>query len=138
MRVLKGIKILACLVVAVVLFGYVTMRLWNWLMPELFGLHTIRFAQAVGLVVLSKILFGGFHKHGGRGGRGWGHDGRGRREWKRRMKERFEHMTPEDKERFKAAMKQRWGGECGPRGWRRGREDWRETEEFGAKEETKG
>lgn len=130
MRVLKGIKILVCVAAAVLVFGYVTERLWNWLMPELFGLHTIRFAQAIGLVVLSKILFGGFHRHGGRGGRGFGRHGR--REWKRRMKERFEHMTPEEKERFKAAMKERWGGECGPRGWRRGRE------EFGAKEEIKG
>jgi hypothetical protein len=130
MRVLKVIKIVLCVVLAVGVFGYVTMRLWNWLMPELFGLHLITFAQAIGLVVLSKILFGGFHRHGGRGG--WKQDRAGRREWKRRMKERFEHMSPEEKERFQAAMKQRWGGECGPRGWGRGRE------EFTAKEEVKG
>lgn len=125
MRVLKVLKIVLCVIVAVAVFGYVTMRLWNWLMPELFGLHTIRFAQAIGLVLLSKILFGGFHKHG-RGKCGCGRGGR--REWKRRMKERFEHMTPEEKERFKAAMKERWGGECGPRGWGRGRERFREKE----------
>ncbi|MEQ6124739.1 hypothetical protein AAON49_11090 [Pseudotenacibaculum sp. MALMAid0570] len=43
-----------------VLFGYVIMYLWNWLMPSIFGLTTITFWQAIGLCLLSKILFGGF------------------------------------------------------------------------------
>lgn len=42
------------------LFGYFVMLLWNWLMPGLFGLGLITFWQAVGLVVLGRILFGGF------------------------------------------------------------------------------
>lgn len=41
------------------LFGYVVMWLWNWLMPELFGLGEIAFWQAVGLVILTRLLFGG-------------------------------------------------------------------------------
>jgi hypothetical protein len=44
------------------LFGYVVVWLWNWLMPELFGLKLITFWQAVGLVILARIIFGGF-KH---------------------------------------------------------------------------
>lgn len=44
----------------VVLFGFVIMWLWNWLMPEIFGLITITYWQAVGLLILFKILFGGF------------------------------------------------------------------------------
>ncbi|MCT4582945.1 MAG: hypothetical protein N4A35_16145 [Flavobacteriales bacterium] len=43
-----------------ILFGYIIMWLWNWLMPELFGLTTINYWQAVGLFILSKLLFGGF------------------------------------------------------------------------------
>lgn len=43
-----------------VLFGYVIMYLWNWLMPAIFGLTTITFWQAIGICLLSKILFGGF------------------------------------------------------------------------------
>ena len=35
-------------------------HLWNWLMPAMFGLQTVTFWQALGLLVLSKILFGGF------------------------------------------------------------------------------
>ena len=44
------------------LFGYVVVWLWNWLMPELFGLKIITFWQAVGLIILARIIFGGF-KH---------------------------------------------------------------------------
>jgi hypothetical protein len=52
-------------------FGYVVMLLWNWLMPALFGLGTIGFWQAVGILVLAKILFGGFgsKRFRGRSGR---------------------------------------------------------------------
>jgi len=52
--------------------SFVVMALWNWLMPALFGLKTIRFLQALGLLVFSRILFGGFRGGiGFRGGRGF-------------------------------------------------------------------
>ncbi len=50
----------------IILFGFVIMWLWNWLMPDLFGLSTITFWQAMGICLLSKILFGGIG--GGKGG----------------------------------------------------------------------
>ncbi len=50
-----------------ILFGFVIMWLWNSLMPELFGLTTLTFWQAVGLFILLKILLGGCG--GGRGGK---------------------------------------------------------------------
>jgi hypothetical protein len=77
------------------------MALWNWLMPAIFGLRAVSFAQALGLLLLGKILFGGFHRHGGRG-RGWG------RHWE----ERWAKMTPEERERFRAGM--RGGRWCRP------------------------
>ena len=43
-----------------ILFGYIIMSLWNWLMPDIFGLTTITYWQAVGLFVLAKFIFGGF------------------------------------------------------------------------------
>ncbi len=43
-----------------ILFGFVVMWLWNWLMPDIFGLTTISYWQAVGLFILAKIIFGGF------------------------------------------------------------------------------
>jgi len=79
-------------------FSFVVMWLWNWLMPAMFGWHVITFWQALGVLVLSKILFGGF-----RGGprRHWG--------WRRRMFERWEQMTPEEREKFRETMR----GRCG-------------------------
>ncbi len=49
-----------------ILFGYIIMWLWNWLMPELFGLSTINYWQAVGIFILSKILLGGCGGGGGK------------------------------------------------------------------------
>jgi len=54
--------VMAVLVIASLLTGAI-MLLWNWLMPELFGLTTITFLQALGVLALSKLLFGGWmHK----------------------------------------------------------------------------
>ena len=49
------------------LFGLVVMALWNWLMPEIFGLKTLTYWQAWGMLALSCILFG---KIGGSGSGG--------------------------------------------------------------------
>jgi hypothetical protein len=43
--------------IIVVLLGYPVMLLWNWLMPELFGLSEVTFWQAIGLNILCTILF---------------------------------------------------------------------------------
>ena len=45
------------LAIILVLLGYPVMLLWNWLMPELFGLSEITFWQAIGLNILCTILF---------------------------------------------------------------------------------
>ena len=47
------------MVVFAALGGYVVMRLWNWLTPAMFGWHVITFWQALGLLVLVRLLFGG-------------------------------------------------------------------------------
>lgn len=75
------------------LFSFFVMELWNWLAPPIFGWHRINFLQAVGLLVLSKILFGGL-----RGG--WDHRGH----WHRRMRERWEELTPEEREKLRKGM----------------------------------
>jgi hypothetical protein len=71
------------------------MHLWNWLLPSLFGWREVTFWQAVGVLALSRILFGNW---GGRGGP------RGR--FRGRMNERWERMSPEERERFR-------GSRCG-------------------------
>ena len=73
--------------------GEVVRRLWNWLLPALFSVPEITFWQALGLLVLCRILFGGLGMHG-RGPRRWG---------------RWEHMTPEERERFRQRIRERCG-----------------------------
>ncbi len=77
------------------------MHLWNWLLPPLFGWRTLTFWQAFGLLVLCRILFG---SHGWRGG------SRPfiRERIRERMATRWQHMTPEQRER----MRYRWAA-CG-------------------------
>jgi hypothetical protein len=93
------LKFVAIGILAVTVFSFIVMRLWNWLTPELFGWHEISFGQALGILVLSKILFGGFR------GRPGAH-----LYWRRRMMERWAQMTPEEREKFRQSM----GGHCGP------------------------
>jgi hypothetical protein len=94
-KAMKVAKVLLIALVAATALGFVVKGLWNALMPDLFGWHTITFWQGLGLLLLSKILFGGFHRHAGGG----------RNHWRQRMKERWDHMTPEEREKFRNGMR---------------------------------
>ena len=102
----KGIKIGIFFFGMMALASLAVMVLWNWLMPGLIGAASITWLQALGLLALSRLLFGNW---GGKRGRG--HRGRGMRHgnWKQRWKERYERMSDEEKEAFK----QRFKGRCG-------------------------
>ena len=89
---------IAAMILFIFLGGEIVMWLWNWLLPGLFGWRMISFWQALGLLALCRILFGGFGRHGS-----------GRSKFRRRMAERWEHMTPEERERFRQGMR----GGCG-------------------------
>jgi hypothetical protein len=75
--------------------GAAVRLLWNWLLPPILGLPAITFWQALGLLALARILFGGF------GMRGCGP--------RSRLRGRWEQMTPEERERFRDGMRARWG-----------------------------
>jgi hypothetical protein len=78
--------------------GEVVRLLWNWLLPGLFGWRQISFWQAIGLLALCRILFGSF---GGRGPH--------RSNFRRRLSERWERMTPEEREKFRQERHGCWG-----------------------------
>jgi hypothetical protein len=77
----------------IALGGVVVMLLWNWLAPALFRLPEVTFWQALGLLALCRILFGGIGPMGGRSSRA-----------KRRMTERWEHMTPQEREHLRQEL----------------------------------
>jgi hypothetical protein len=78
--------------------GEIVVHLWNWLLPPLFGWRQITFWQALGLLLLCRILFGGV---------GW--RGSMRSNLRRRMEERCQNMTPEEREQFRQRMRERFG-----------------------------
>src|SRR5271165_7155575 len=94
----KMIFIIPAAILGILLFivigGESVRLLWNWLLPPLFGWRQITFWQGLGILALCRILFGGFGRHGS-----------GRSEFRRRMKERCEHMTPEERERFRQGIR---------------------------------
>src|SRR5258707_10722602 len=83
--------------------GELVLHLWNWLLPPLFGWRQINFWQALGLLALCRILFGGWGGHGSP-------RSNIRRRIKERMDERWERMTPEEREKFRQSFR----GRCSP------------------------
>ena len=89
-------KIGLLVLLGIAALGWIVMALWNWLMPELFfGVREISYVQAMGVLLLSKILFGGFRGHCG-----------GHHKW---HQHRLENMTPEEREKFQNGIR----GWCG-------------------------
>jgi hypothetical protein len=83
--------------VVIVLFGTVVMMLWNWLLPPIAGLSTtITFFQAVGLLALSRILFGGLGGMGRMAAGGAMHD----RKHINPFREKWGKMSKEEQREF--------------------------------------
>ncbi len=80
--------------------GEVVMHLWNWNLPALFGWRQITFWQALGLFALCRILFGDLGMRVG---------GSHRSNFRRRVAERWEKMTPEEREKFRQGLHDRSG-----------------------------
>ena len=91
---IRALKVAAIVTVVATVLGFAVMGLWNWLAPATFGARTITFWQALGILVLCKILFGGFPGRPGRRGH-----------WRDRMHERWSRMSPEERERFRQGLR---------------------------------
>ena len=113
----RGLRFLVFALLFVGLAGLIVMSLWNALLPAILGVSVVSFWQALGILVLSRILFGSLGRGGWRGGYGVGranlpHRRTGLTEWKQKMTQRWQNMTPEQREQ----MKQQWRDRCGGRG----------------------
>lgn len=110
MKRLIWIAPLAGVAVAVFIWigGEIVMHLWNWNLPAVFGWREITFWQAIGLFALCRILFGDLGMRG--------HNSH-RSNLRRRMEvriadrvgDRWERMTPEERERFRQRVRERCG-----------------------------
>ncbi len=115
--ILKGIGFAVLGVALMLVVGYVVMWLWNWLMPDLFGLPLLTYWKAMGLLLLAKIFFGFGGDHGSKkcccgncksSNRGKGKNGEW---WREGMRKRWEGMSPEQREKYKHKMRKCWGDE---------------------------
>jgi hypothetical protein len=82
--------------------GGVVMVLWNAVIPDVFGWRRVTYGQALGLLALCRILFGGFHFGPRRFGPSHGGPPHVREKWMR--------MSEEERARFKEAWRKRFGG----------------------------
>jgi hypothetical protein len=97
---MKAARIVPIVLAVGLVLGLIVMALWNALVPDLFHGPVVTYWQALGLLLLSRLLF-----FGGPGGRpGWRRD-----EARRRMQERWASMSPEDREKIRGRMR----GRCG-------------------------
>jgi len=92
--ILKGVKIAVLIAFFIGVIGWLFMQLWNWVVPGIFGFKPLDYWHALGLLVLCRILFGGRPGFFGR-----------RAHWRHRMHSRWEHMTPEEREKLRSGMK---------------------------------
>jgi hypothetical protein len=100
------LKCFLAIIVAIFFFAWITYLLWNWLVPVLFGGPIITYWQALGLLVLTKILFFGM------GGKRNCYNGASQHYWKNRFQEKMSSLSPEEREAFKKKMQEKW---CSPR-----------------------
>jgi hypothetical protein len=97
-RIARGFAILALILIVLGGLGLVVQLLWNALVPVLFHGPVLQYWQAVGLLVLSRILFGGLRMHGRHG------------HWRgRHWRQRWEQLSPEER----AQLRERFAGRCG-------------------------
>jgi len=95
---LRGLKFALFGALVLGLVGAVVTALWNALLPALFGWPIIGFWQALGLLLLSRLLVGGLRGGSGR-----------RAHWRGRMSERWAQMSEEERAQFRAGLR----GRCG-------------------------
>ena len=95
----RAAKVFAAVALAVAGFGFVVMSLWNALIPAIFGGPVISFVQAIGLLLLTRLLFG-FRM-------GWGGYRQQRKQWRKRWETKMASLTPEERDKIRQAYEKR-------------------------------
>ncbi|MFT4203677.1 MAG: hypothetical protein QM610_07140 [Chitinophagaceae bacterium] len=93
----RGFFFLPVIALCLLLSGFVVRWLWNAILPEVTGVRPLSFWQALGLLVLCRILFGRFDfKRGGE-----------RRQWRRDFRDKWRNMSDDDRKRFREEWEKR-------------------------------
>ena len=98
-KVARGVFMIIALLVFVAIAGFMVKFLWNAILPDIFGWQSVTFPQALGLLLLTRILFGGFGWH--KKGSDWSS------QKKAHWRKKWSNMNEEDKAAFKAKWKER-------------------------------
>ena len=119
----KGKFLITLLFIAgLFLLPYIVMLLWNGILPEIIGVKTITYWQAVGIFILCKLLFGGF-KGGGnhhhkkhqmmkRHFKNCCNNNDNKSSMKEALRDKFMNMSDEERENFRQKWKDRFRGRC--------------------------
>ncbi len=100
-KIFKTIGFIIMALAFMALLTWAVMLLWNSVLADVAPVSKITFTQSFGLLLLAKLLFGG-----------WGGKHKtGKQQWKRKMAEKFSGMTAEEREQ----MKQEWRNCCSRR-----------------------
>jgi len=97
----RAAKFVVLVALAITGFGWLVMSLWNALIPAIFQGPVITFWQAIGLLVLTRLLFAGF--------RPWSSYRQHRRHWQKRWEAKMASLTPEEREKIRLAYEKRCG-----------------------------
>jgi hypothetical protein len=85
----------------VAVLGLAVYGLWNGVLAQVVGVKPVTYWQALGILILARILFGGFPRRpGGPFGAPWG---------RRMMWKRWQSLTPEQRAKMREEMRQRFG-----------------------------
>jgi hypothetical protein len=125
-KIVHVFKFLLMGIAFVVVIGFSVQFLWNWLIPELFHGPLITFWQALGLCLLGKLVLG-WHGHGGGGGP---FGARAKQQWRKKLKDRMENMSDEEKTSLRERLRH-----CSGR-YNRWHEDFNTDEPNSPKQET--
>ena len=101
-RICKGILIGVSLIPLFFLFVWGFQYVWNVTMPAVFSLREITYWQALGLLAIARVLFGGF-------GFRWMNGVDKKRFWRERMRLKMHHMSEEEKDEFKKRVREKCG-----------------------------
>lgn len=95
----KVIKTVIFVAAFLLVMGTIVMALWNWLMPSLFNLPPLDLGHAIGLLLLARVLSGGFRLGFLGSKEHWEH--------KKEMWEKFSNMPPEERQKWKEDLRER-------------------------------